>query len=92
MKKEDLSKLVNKLNLSMPAGVECPMCHGRDFEVVDGVFTNSIQQSLNNFQIGGPSVPCVAFVCTQCGFLSQHAIGVLAPEILRSAKGEATHE
>jgi hypothetical protein len=92
MKKEDLSKLVNKLNSSMPAGVECPMCHGRDFEVVDGVFTNSIQQSLNNFQIGGPSVPCVAFVCTHCGFLSQHAIGILSPDLLHIKKGKANNE
>lgn len=83
MKKEDMKMFVDRLNAAMPSGVECPMCHGHEFSVVDGLFPNAIQQTLNNIQIGGPSIPCVAFICTRCGFMSQHAIGVLNPDYLR---------
>lgn len=91
MKTEDLSRFVDRLNHAMP-GLECPMCHGHEFTVVDGLFPNAIQQSLNSIQIGGPSIPCVAFICNHCGFLSQHAIGILDPQFLRPQKEEGKKE
>lgn len=84
MKTEDLQKLVDRLNGVMPNGVECPMCHGHQFTVVDGMFPNAIQRSLDSIQIGGPSIPCIAIICTRCGFMSQHAMGVLEPESIKN--------
>ena len=91
MKKEDLAVCVDNLNKILAAGAHCPMCNGREFTVVDGMFQNTIQQSFRNFNLGGPSVPCVAIVCSGCGFVSQHAIGVLNPKSFGQMKDE-THE
>lgn len=91
MKTEELSRFVDRLNQVIP-GLECPMCHSHDFTVVDGLFPNTIQNSLNSIQIGGPAIPCVAIICRHCGFLSQHALGVIDPQFLHPQKGEDNKE
>jgi transcription elongation factor Elf1 len=60
------------------ANLNCPRCGHSNFSLIDGYFNQPIQPQLNNnLIIGGPAVPSVAVVCTHCGFLTQHAIGVL---------------
>lgn len=54
----------------------CPMCGNNQFAIAEGYTTMPIQRSLNEFQIGGPSIPCISVICTRCGHVSQHAIGV----------------
>jgi|GEM_PF-3108317 ribosomal protein L37E len=54
----------------------CPMCGNNQFAIAEGYTTIPIQRSLNEFQIGGPSIPSVSVICTRCGHVSQHAIGV----------------
>lgn len=73
-KLKDASKTLRTL---MGAGARCPMCQHNQFQIVDGYISQSIQPSLEGFQIGGPSIPCVVIVCTNCGFVSQHALGVI---------------
>lgn len=68
--------------------VRCPMCGGNHFQVVDGYFSNFIQNGLNGFALGGPSVPSVMIICAECGFMSQHAIGVLDPESINHKPSE----
>ena len=73
-KKRDI---VNRLN-QKGVCLECPMCRQRQFVLADGYFNHPIQQDLEGgFTIGGPSVPTVAIVCKNCGFMSQHAVGAL---------------
>ena len=60
------------------ANLNCPRCGNNNFSLVDGYFNQPLQAQLNNnLVIGGPAIPSVAVVCVRCGFLSQHAIGVL---------------
>lgn len=85
MKTEEVAaRLQKKFN----SGMRCPMCGGSRFQLVNGFFLNGVQKDMNSFQVGGESIPTVAVVCVNCGFLSQHAIGVLDPEILGTDKDD----
>lgn len=55
----------------------CPMCKNNGFSVVDGVFVNGLQAAPGALVIGGPAIPTAVLICTRCGFVSQHALGVL---------------
>ncbi len=55
----------------------CPRCGSSQFEVLDGYFNQTAQPHLQGLVIGGPSVPSAVVVCNHCGFMSQHALGVL---------------
>lgn len=93
MQKSKLNELVEKLNTALkPRGVICPMCGNIHFSVVEGMLKPSVQNSLNSFQIGGTSIPCVAIVCNKCGFISQHAIGVLDPDFINGSSKETNKE
>lgn len=72
---------VEKLQAVLQAGSKCPMCGHNQFEVVRGWTSQQIQDDLNGFTIGGPSIPCVAVVCKKCGLVSQHALKVLLPDV-----------
>lgn len=55
----------------------CPMCGNNQFAIADGYFNNLLNESLESFRIGGPSIPSIPIVCKRCGFISQHSLGVL---------------
>ena len=55
----------------------CPRCHKQKFTLLDGYFNQPIQQNLQNFNLAGPSLPSAVIVCENCGYMSQHALGVL---------------
>lgn len=55
----------------------CPRCGHEGFTMVDGLFNQPLQKELGGLVIGGPAVPSVVIACTNCGFLSQHALGML---------------
>lgn len=75
---EEKQKLVEKLNERFRnGGLSCPMCHHRQFTVADGYTNNILQDNFNGLVIGGPSIPAIPIICTNCGFISMHAIGVL---------------
>ena len=66
-------------------GLKCPMCGNERFSLLNGYTVNLLQFSLGGLQLGGPVVPCAAIACEKCGFVSQHALGVLG---LLHAKAE----
>lgn len=55
----------------------CPRCGHGAFTLIDGYFNQPIQTDLGSMVFGGPSIPSVVVACTRCGFMSQHALGVL---------------
>lgn len=71
--KNNIVRILQEKGAVMP----CPRCGKSQFTLADGYLNNSLQQDLNAITIGGPSIPSVAVVCTNCGYISQHAIGVL---------------
>jgi hypothetical protein len=66
----------------------CPRCGNAQFTLADGFFNQTIQKDLVNMTIGGPSIPTIVLICTKCGFVSQHALGVLG--LLPTAPTTAT--
>lgn len=73
---EQKQKIVIELGKRLPKMV-CPMCSHKKFVLVEGYFNNNLQQDFDSFSIGGSSIPSIAIICENCGFVSQHALGVL---------------
>ena len=55
----------------------CPMCKHKNFTMADGYFLNTMQADINSVNLGGQAIPSVGIICSSCGFISQHALGVL---------------
>ena len=55
----------------------CPRCGNDNFSLIDGYFNTPFRVELKGLVIGGPSIPAAVVVCKKCGYLSQHALGVL---------------
>jgi predicted RNA-binding Zn-ribbon protein involved in translation (DUF1610 family) len=77
MEQKRLNELVTALT---EKGVDkpCPRCGHSKFSVV-GETNILLQENPNVFSIGGPSVPTVIVACDSCGYITQHATMVLAP-------------
>lgn len=75
---EDKQKVIQELNKKLgPSGAKCPMCGNKHFIIADGYFNTFVQDDLNDINLGGPSIPSISIICSNCGFMSQHALGVL---------------
>lgn len=73
-KKENIIKQLNE----RLGKFSCPMCHKSNFTFVDGYVAISLQKDYKNIVIGESTfVPSVMIVCNNCGFISQHSLGVL---------------
>lgn len=56
----------------------CPMCGNSSFALLDGYMNHPLQTDLSmGMVLGGPSIPTVAIACSNCGFISEHALGAL---------------
>jgi predicted nucleic-acid-binding Zn-ribbon protein len=56
---------------------KCPMCGNQNFAIADAYLLNLLQSDLKSISLGGPTIPSIAIICTNCGFISQHALGSL---------------
>lgn len=54
----------------------CPRCNAVNFEVV-GQTSLQLNDNFHNITLGGPSVPTAIIACSNCGFITLHALGVL---------------
>ena len=72
IKKEIIDKIQQKAPL-----LQCPVCHTRNVILVDGFINHSLQKELVGVVIGGPSIPTVGLVCSNCGYLMEFSVGVL---------------
>src|SRR2546423_8905405 len=60
----------------------CPRCGNGHFTLLEGFFNQPISGDLTGASgtmgfSAGPTVPSIVTACTECGILSQHAVGVL---------------
>lgn len=72
-KRAEIIKALDERGVRLP----CPRCGNHSFTIIDGFFNETIQATTNSINIGGRTIPSVITVCNKCGYLSQHAIGVL---------------
>jgi len=59
------------------ARLPCPRCGGTHFVIAEGYFSHPLQFKVGQLVLGGQTIPCAIVVCTKCGFISQHALGIL---------------
>lgn len=66
-----------KIKVILP-NLECPMCHNKRFTILDRYIVSSVQDDYRVSKgVMHNSIPALALVCTRCGFISQHSLGVL---------------
>ena len=83
-KKQEIIKALEEHGVKLP----CPRCGNQSFTLIGGYFNQTIQTDLKGMVLGGPSIPSVAVVCKRCGYLSQHALGVIGLLPKEEAKNE----
>lgn len=59
----------------------CPMCGKNQWEIGGDLVTATPVQVGGGVVIGGPVVPMVQLICTNCGFVSHHAAAVVGIQI-----------
>ena len=76
MKKADKEEIIEQL---IRKGVDrpCPRCGNKASTLIDGYFNQTVQDDASSFVVGGASIPTIVTACTNCGFLSQYALGAL---------------
>lgn len=50
----------------------CPRCGNKTFEIA-GESMFMLQEKPNAIVLGGPSIPVVLVICSNCAYLTQHA-------------------
>ena len=70
-------RIVKALSERGAATSLCPRCGGRNLTLLGGYFNQPLQTGLSSFDFSGPSIPSAVVACAQCGYLMQHALGVL---------------
>lgn len=74
---EEQEKIKNEILKKIPS-LSCPMCKTNKFSLSGGYFLNTLQDTFNGgLSIGGPAIPTASLICNNCGFVSQHAVGIL---------------
>lgn len=68
----------------------CPLCGTNTWTVADGYFVQPLNINFNALALGGTSIPSIALVCSNCGFMSQHALGVLGLMPDEKKEGDST--
>lgn len=86
MKSEEV---IARLNAKLRHDLKCPMCGGTDFSLISGFFINPVQKKPNIVEFDTQSIPTVSLACTNCGFLSQHAMTLLCPDLLKDLSDES---
>ena len=71
-KKEKLVQALRKKGVKLP----CPRCGSSNFEVV-GQSVIPLNDNPSVYSIGGPAVPVGIVACSNCGFITLHALGSL---------------
>ena len=79
--KEKISKEMKEKitqTLSEKGVKKCPMCENRSFTLLDGYSNLPIAGDISGALIvGGQVIPSTVIVCTNCGYISQHALGIM---------------
>lgn len=83
---KDKNDIIKKISDVIPE-LKCPMCHNKQFVIVDGYFPNMVYDDYNaSIMKYKKGMPSVAIVCNNCGFISNHSLGALG--LLEESKSE----
>ncbi|MCB9895066.1 MAG: hypothetical protein H6839_11500 [Planctomycetes bacterium] len=71
-KREDIVKRLHERGVNRP----CPRCNGDKFSLVDGYAVFGMVDRLEDESVRN-MIPSVCVACSQCGYLTFHAMGTL---------------
>lgn len=72
--KNEIAEKLNQKEATLP----CQRCGKSSFSVLDGFINLPLNQEINGgITLGGPTIPCAAIACNNCGHLSYHALGAI---------------
>lgn len=82
MKQELLNKLATALSKKFKGQYTCPICkHAQVMQVSHGLFLNILHENnLDPLRFGPNSIPTLPIICTNCGYITQHAVAVFMPD------------
>jgi hypothetical protein len=78
MTPEEKQKIIDiiKMKVNLP----CSRCGQKEFTLLDGYLKHDIYKISNNkiiYDDRDISFPCVSIICDNCGYISQHCLGIL---------------
>lgn len=77
LSEEQKQEIIRKLQ-EKGVKTKCPMCDHDNFIIADGYFANIVQKKpVGAIVLAGQTIPTIPIICAKCGFISQHAIGIL---------------
>ena len=74
---QDQKDKIIKALMERGANLPCPRCGNNAFTLLDGYFNQIIQNEPKGIVLGGRTIPSIVIACKRCGYLSQHAVGML---------------
>jgi hypothetical protein len=76
MKQDVKNEIIRKLN-EKGASKPCARCGHEHFSLLDDYSKISLQPEIDGFVLGGAAIPVFNIACTNCGAITQHALGAL---------------
>lgn len=73
---EQQDRIIGALN-ARGVALPCPRCGNSKFTIVNNYSMLTLQSEFSGLVIGGPTIPVAITACERCGFIAQHALGVL---------------
>ena len=76
---EEREQISSAIQAKAPQVNRCPICLNQDWSLQDGFAVPGIQDNISRIVIGGPVLPSVVIVCTNCGnthFLNALILGL----------------
>lgn len=84
MNKEEKQIIVNRLN-ELIKNSKCPMCGNNHFIISDDYAQIMVQDSISGIKLG-TTMPSACVICSHCGYVSFHVVGVVAPNLMNKGK------
>ena len=85
----DQNRIIARLE-ELNVGLPCPRCGSTNFTLSDGYNIIPVRADIKGITIGGRAIPCITTVCTHCGYVSMHSLGILG--LMDMAKGQGDSE
>jgi predicted nucleic-acid-binding Zn-ribbon protein len=64
---DEKQKLLAAIQARVPSIRNCPVCGNNNWTLANGYVQLPLQKEIGSTVLGGPVLPCVPIICTNCG-------------------------
>lgn len=75
MESEIKQKFKEKIN-EKRLDLRCPICKSNGL-IIEGPFGRPVQKDFKSVVLGGPTIPTMSVICSNCGHMREFALGAL---------------